>query len=122
MLIILSVKENGSDFELYFFERLVKDNPNFVDGLIPLAEVYTRKRMYQEGLKIDKKLARLRKLDPMIHYNLACSFALVGEKEEALIVLKHAIKLGYQDLDYMRKDSDLRSLHNDPRFKSLISR
>ena len=116
------MKEAASDFELTFFERLVKNNPDFVDALIPLAEVYTRKGMYEKGLKIDRKLAHLRKEDPMIHYNLACSLALVGEKEDALSALEHSIGLGYRDFDYMKKDSDLKILREDSRFKSLISK
>lgn len=116
------MKEAASDFELTFFERLVKENPNFVDALIPLAEVYTRKGMYEKGLKIDKKLACLRKEDPMIHYNLACSLALVQEKEDALLALERAIALGYRDFDHMKKDSDLKILREDPRFKILVSK
>ena len=116
------MKEVAADFELVFFERLVKDNPNFVDALIPLAEVYTRKGMYDKGLKIDKKLAHLKKEDPVVHYNLACSLALVGEKEDALSALERAIKLGYRDFEHMKKDSDLKILRDDSRFKVLISK
>lgn len=116
------MKELGTDFELHFFERLVRDNPNFIDALIPLAEVYTRKGMYEKGLKIDKKLARLKKEDPIVHYNLACSLALMGEKNGAFLSLERAIKLGYRDFDHMKKDSDLKILREDPRFKSLISK
>ena len=116
------MKEVASDFELTFFERLVKNNPDFIDALIPLAEVYTHKGMYDKGLKIDQKLARLKKKDPTIHYNLACSLALVGEKEDALLALEHSIRLGYRDFDHMKKDSDLKILREDPRFKSLVSK
>lgn len=116
------MKEAETDFELSFFERLVKNNPNFVDALIPLAEAYTRKGRYEEGLKIDKKLVHLKKRDPSVHYNLACSLALVGEKNEALLTLERAVKLGYRDFDHMRKDSDLKVLREDPRFKLLISK
>jgi len=116
------MKEVAPDFELSFFERLVKNNPNFVDALIPLAEVYTRKGLYEKGLKIDKKLARLKKEDPMVHYNLACSLALVGEKDAALSVLERAVELGYHDFDHMKKDSDLKILREDSRFKSILSK
>ena len=116
------MKEGASDFELTFFERLVKNNPNFIDALIPLAEVYTRKGMYDKGLQIDKRLACLKKEDPIIHYNLACSFALVGEKDDAFTSLERAIKLGYRDFDHMQKDSDLKILREDPRFKSLMTK
>lgn len=114
--------DSSSDFETSFFERLVKNNPDFVDALIPLAEVYTRRGMFEKGLKIDKKLARLKKDDPIVHYNLACSLALVGEKEKALSALKRSIQLGYHDFEHMKKDADLKSLHEDLRFKSLMSK
>ena len=39
------------DFEFLFFERLVEKNPNFVDALLPLAEMYTRKGFLKEGYR-----------------------------------------------------------------------
>ena len=109
------------DFEIAFFEPLVKNNPNYVDALIPLAEAYTKKGWYEKGLRIDKRLARLCKTDPIVHYNLACSYALTSKKKEAIMALSRAVKLGYSDFDYLRKDSDLKILHGDPRLKKLIS-
>ena len=111
--------QDTPDFEISFFEGLVKKNPNFVDALIPLAEAYTKKGLYRKGLVIDKRLARLKKKDPIVHYNLACSFALVGEKEEAFLALGRAVKLGYHDFEHLKRDPDLKSLHDDPRFKTL---
>ncbi len=114
------MKSNSLDFEIKFFEGLVKDNPKFIDALIPLAEAYTKKGFHKKGLVVDKRLARLRKNDPIVHYNLACSYALLGQKKEALLALQKAIRLGYADFAYLRKDKDLKSLHNDPAFHSLI--
>ena len=111
----------SSDFELSFLERLAKDNPNFVDALIPLAEAYTHKGLYEKGLEIDKQLAKLRGKDPVVQYNLACSFALVGKKDEAFLTLKRAIQFGYTDFEHMEHDSDLKNLREDPRFKTLTS-
>ena len=108
------------DFELNFFEGLAKKNPNFVDALVPLAEAYTRRGFYDKGLQIDKRLARLRKDDPIIHYNLACSLALLSHKDQAFTALKRAIELGYSDFEYLKRDSDLRSLRDDPRFQALF--
>lgn len=109
-----------ADFEISFFEGLVKRNPNFVDALIPLAEAYTKKGLYRKGLVIDKRLARLRKYDPVVHYNLACSLALVGEKDEAFLTLGRAVQLGYRDWEHLKRDPDLKSLQDDPRFEALI--
>lgn len=105
--------------ELSFFEGLVRKNPDFVDALIPLAEMYTRKGLYEKGLEIDKRLAELRKNDPIVHYNLACSFALLEKTDEALMALEQAISLGYSDFEHMKRDRDLKNLHGHPRFTAL---
>lgn len=114
------MKPHSLDFEIRFFEGLVKENPRFVDALIPLAEAYTKKGLHKKGLTIDKRLARLRKNDPVVHYNLACSYALLGQTKEALATLEKAIELGYHDFAYLLRDKDLKNLHSDPTFRSLI--
>jgi tetratricopeptide (TPR) repeat protein len=107
--------------EIVFFERLLKKNPDYVHALISLAEAYTAKGLYRKGLQVDKRLAKLCPRDPIVYYNLACSYALVGQKEFALSALRRAIRMGYRDFNYLRKDPDLKSLHGDPRFKTLVS-
>jgi len=109
------------DVETAFLEALVRKNPNFVDALIPLAEMYTRKGLHEKGLEIDKRLTQLRKEDPVVHYNLACSFALLKQTTEALAALARAISLGYSDFEHMQRDRDLKNLHDHPEFRKLIS-
>jgi tetratricopeptide (TPR) repeat protein len=114
------MKFDDLDFEIDFYERLIKTNPDYVEALIPLAEAYTQKGRIHEGLEIDKRLSRLREDDPVVHYNLACSYALVGEKEAALAALRMAVSLGYDDWKHLVKDPDLKSLHDDAAFKALL--
>lgn len=109
-------------FEIRFFERLVKEHPDFVEALGPLAEAYTRAGRYTEGLRADQRLARLRKRDPVVHYNLACSYALTGDKDKALGALAKALALGFEHRSLLARDPDLKSLRRDPRFKKLASR
>ncbi len=108
------------EFEITFYEGLVKDCPNYVEALLPLAEAYTKKGLYEKGLELDKRLAKLCKEDPSVFYNLACSYALTGHKKEAMKALKIALDLGYLDFNHLKKDPDLQSLHNEPEFKKLI--
>jgi len=114
------VKDVTNDVEQSFFEGLVRRDPNFVDALMPLAELYTKKGLHEKGLEVDERLSKLRPQDPVVHYNLACSFALCGKKEEAFRALERAIELGYDDFEHLKKDTDLKSLRGDPRFKSLL--
>ena len=103
-----------------FYEGVLKERPDYVEALIPLAEAYTRSGFYEDGLKIDRRLSRLCAEDPVVHYNLACSLALVGKKTDALIALRKAIRLGYSDFIHMRKDRDLKSLHANLQFEKLF--
>lgn len=114
------MKSSNADFEIRFFEGLIKRSPDYVHALIPLAESYSRKGLFEKGLQIDRHLAKLCPKDPIVHYNLACSFGLVGHKEDALKVLKESIRLGYTDFEHMKKDKDLKILHEDPEFQALM--
>jgi len=113
------VKSSSLDFEITFYERLVKDNPYFIDALIPLADAYTKVGKFKKGLAIDKKLARLKQHDPMIFYNLACSYSLLNMAREAFKALRKAISLGYADLRYLQHDPDLEYIHQDSQFKEI---
>jgi hypothetical protein len=57
------------------------------------------------------------------NYNLACIAALTGRRDEALFRLRDAVEHGLgPDLDLgMDRDSDLKSLHGDPRFKEIVA-
>ena len=114
------MKTDELDFEIAFYEGVTAQNPNYVDALIPLAEAYTRKGLHTKGLAVDKRLARLCKNDPVVRYNLACSFALTGDKKKAIANLKRAIDSGYLDFAHLRKDPDLKSLHGVPAFEKLV--
>jgi tetratricopeptide (TPR) repeat protein len=112
--------KTNADFDISFYEGVVKRSPNYIEALIPLAEAYTRKGLFDKGLEIDRRLATLCKDDPIIYYNLGCSYALVGKNKEALKALKKAIQLGYDDFRHMRKDADLKPLHGEPAFENLF--
>lgn len=114
--------KNIMDFEIEFFEKLIKDNPDFVDVLIPLAEAYTKTGDYSRGLVIDKRLSELRPNDAVVYYNLACSFSLTANVNEAFEALEKAINLGYDDFDYMNIDQDLCNIRNDSRYKEKVAK
>lgn len=110
------------DFEISFFENLVRENPDFTDALIPLGDVYTKRGFYEKGLAVDLKLADLLPLDPTVHYNLACSYSLLGKINLALNTLGKAIKLGYNDIKWMNEDPDLENVRKDTRYQTLIKK
>ena len=108
------------EFEINFYERLLKEYPNFVDVLMALGETYTRRGWYEKGLEIDRRLSGLRPHEPVIWYNLACSLSLLKRYDDSLEALRQAIALGYDDFEYLLKDSDLASLRQLPKFRRLL--
>jgi hypothetical protein len=53
-------------------------------------------------------------------YNRACLEAIAGNKDQALILLSVALEKHQVQLEWVRRDPDLESLHQDPEFKQLI--
>lgn len=109
------------DFEISFFENLIKQNPDFVDALNPLGDAYTKRGLYEKGLNVDLKLSNFLPLDPTVHYNLACSYSLLRKIDLAINTLEKAIKLGYSDFKWMGKDPDLENVRKDKRYSDLIN-
>lgn len=55
----------------------------------------------------------------VVHYNLACHYALAGRGDDSLDRLAIAFRLRPSLKDWAPQDSDLKTLHEDPRFKAL---
>lgn len=107
----------NNTFEQQFFEKILQERPKYIHALMALAEIYTARKLYHKGLELDKRLAELCPEDGVVFYNLACSYALVGEPDQAFAALEKSVELGYNDWKHMLSDADLKSLHRDPRFK-----
>jgi tetratricopeptide (TPR) repeat protein len=115
-------QKTDDEFTIWFFEGVIEKYPTYVECLMYLGNAYTATGMYEKGLKVDLKLARLRPEDPLVHYNLACSFSLLRRLNESLGSLEKAIDLGYDDLIHLVNDSDLDSLREDEVYKVLINK
>lgn len=114
-------KKKNIEFEIRFLEGILHRSPRFVEALVALGDLYTKKGEYEKGLEIDERLAVLRGDDPYVLYNLACSYSLMNYVESALETIKKAVLCGYDDVEFMDADQDLANLQKDPRFRSYLS-
>jgi len=108
------------DFETRFFEAVHRRDPRFAEVVEILGGLYTKQGRIAEGLRMDRKLVRMKPDNATAHYNLACSLALSRRKPEALQALRHAIELGYSDYEWMRQDPDFDGLKKHPAFQALL--
>jgi tetratricopeptide (TPR) repeat protein len=59
--------------------------------------------------------------DASARYNVACALARLGRKDDALASLGMAFAMDERLMSHARTDQDLRSLHADPSFESLLN-
>jgi len=107
------------NFDIQFFEGVLKHNPSDTDVIERLGELYTKQGRIDEGLRMDRKLVRLTPDNPTAHYNLACSLALKRRKADAVRALRRAVEIGYNDVEHLRKDPDLASLRDSAAFREI---
>lgn len=107
------------DVQIHFMEGLVRRDPEYVDALQLLGDHYTQRGKYDQSLKVDERLSHLQPNDPLVYYNLACSYSLNDHLELAAAALEKAINLGYSDFAWLAKDPDLRNLRKHPVFQPI---
>lgn len=103
-------------------EGVVRRDPRCVEALQVLGDDYTRRGRLAEGLQVDEELSKLRPDDPMVLYNLACSYSLTRRLEEAAAALGRALDAGYRDFRWLLRDPDLAPLRKHPLFQRIRSR
>src|SRR5882757_3079485 len=107
------------DVKIQFMEGIVRRDPEYIEALQLLGDHYTQRGKYEQGLKVDEQLSRLEPRNPLVFYNLACSYSLIGQVELAATALEQALALGYRDFKWLAKDPDLKILRKDPIFRSI---
>jgi tetratricopeptide (TPR) repeat protein len=115
-------KKDEDEFLIWFLEGVLESYPDYHDCLMHLGNIYTTKGMHEKGLNVDLKLVKHKPADPLVHYNLACSYSLLGDTDDAINTLKKAIELGYKDVKYLEQDSDLINIRSDERYPGLIEK
>ncbi len=107
------------DVKISFLEGVVHRDPRYVEALQLLGDHYTQRGNFDLSLTVDQKLSRLEPHNPLVFYNLACSYSLNGEVNRAATALKRALLLGYRDFKWLAKDPDLRRLRKHPLYRII---
>src|SRR6476660_5388583 len=83
--------------------------------LIRLGETERSKQWTQQAITLVPN-------DPLILYNAACNWALLGEDDRALDGLERALEAGVAVADWIQHDPDFGSLRSHPRFQTIVKR
>jgi tetratricopeptide (TPR) repeat protein len=68
-------------------EKSIKLDPNFIDSYACAAQAYEQKKMYAEAISNMKKARAIAGDAPGVLTELACAYALSGQKDEAVKII-----------------------------------
>ena len=125
------IREDKSLFEkaLVQYENALKIQPehanhlgNYGNALSDLAKIKQDESLFEKAfVQYENAL----KTQPNKTYNLACYYALIRDSEKSKINLLHAEKhdtLPKNSLKYLKEDTDLDNVRNEPWFTELLER
>lgn len=107
------------DVRISFLEGLVRRDARYIEALQILGDSYTQRGRFEHSLRVDQQLSLLEPANPLVFYNLACSYSLNSEFDAAAAALEKALSLGYRDFKWLAKDPDLRRLRKHPLFRDI---
>src|SRR5271165_7085752 len=104
-------EQTQRDFEIDFLERVLGQDPFFVDALRVQGNNLAARGEYARTLQLDRRLVRLVPDDAIAWYNLSCTYAVLGMIDPAFSALGRSLELGYRFLARDRKSTRLNSSH-----------
>ncbi len=100
-------------------KRHLELNPDDARAVTMGAVALCRLGESERGLEWAERAIAIDPDDAGIRYNVACLYALEGNRDRAIECLEDAVRAGFAHKDWVANDPDLDSLRDDPRFKSL---
>ena len=106
--------------EIQLLERQLDLVPEDVRARSLLAADYACMDRPDDAIRQIEMTVALRPNDSNVLYNAACTYGVLGRKQEALDLIRHALSAGYSNFDWPPQDPDLKLLHSDPEFLKLF--
>src|SRR5580704_1055611 len=103
-------------------QRQLELVPEDVRARIFLATLYASRKANELAVRELEMAVTMRPKDSNILYNAACTYGIMGQKSDALALLRRARDAGYSNLVWALRDPDLACLHDDLEFQSLVGK
>ena len=96
------------------------ERPTDLDALMRMAWCFKRIDQLPQAIDSMKLAYQFHKDTPVVLYNLACYYALAGEKDNALSWLGRSLRMDRKLLDLIPDETDFDSLRGDTDFQHLL--
>ena len=91
-------------------------NKDFEESYINISTAYLRTKQFDLALKYLNILKSINPSRPLLHYNLACYYSLLGKPAMGMEALKEAIQNGFNDQEMLKNDPDIKKLRQNNQF------
>ncbi len=123
-----AVKSLGRDEEaeaanrktIKLIEQHLELNPDDSRALIIGAAANANMQDTERAIQYAARAIAVDPDDPMLLYNVACTFGVLGRTGDALTALEKAVSNGWGDKSWLEHDSDLDSIRAEARYLALI--
>jgi len=102
-------------------ERQLQQFPDDVRARILLAADLANLGQPEDAVLHVRIAVAMRPTDSNVLYNAACTYGSLAMKADAMEMFRRCIKAGYSNSYWATSDPDLKILHDDPEFKSLVA-
>jgi serine/threonine protein kinase/Tfp pilus assembly protein PilF len=102
-------------------ERHLELNPTDAQALVRGANALADLGEPERGLEWVNRVMETGTDDALLLYNAGCFYSLAGKADEAFDALQRSFEAGHLDHEWMRHDSDLDPIRDDPRFEELLA-
>jgi serine/threonine protein kinase/tetratricopeptide (TPR) repeat protein len=103
------------------FPRYLASHPDDARAHMLFAMVLSESERKDEAKKEASVALELNPSDPLMFYNAACFYALMGEKKLAIEALKNSVAAGHEDYEWFKRDPDLNSIREEPEYIELMN-
>ena len=102
------------------YSRALADKPHSVEVLLGIAWCHKRVRQLDRAVEAMQQAYEIDPKEPVVLYNMACYWALSGDKSQTLSWLGRALRMDNGLRRLIPRETDFDSLRSDPDFELLV--
>ncbi|HEU4889203.1 MAG TPA: DJ-1/PfpI family protein [Thermoanaerobaculia bacterium] len=118
----ITAREGDQEGAIAIYRSLIAANAKDAEAWLQLGRTLHELKRYPEAVTAFTEAAKGEPQRATALYNLACAYALSGEREKAIDAATKSVDAGFRTKYYYQSDEDLASVREDPRFKALLAK
>jgi tetratricopeptide (TPR) repeat protein len=114
------LKQGNFEEAIKNYKMALRHNKDFEESYINISTAYLSTKQFDLALKYLNILKSINPSHPLLHYNFACYYSLLGKTAMGMEALKEAIQKGFGDQKMLKSDPDMENLRQNHQFGELL--